>query len=562
MNRQPFIQALLLLTLLALPLAACAPGEAQTTTPAPASPTTPPAVIRQTATPKAPSGTPGAPTVSPSASLTPTITATFTPTLPSAEPTIPVLAAPFAACPQAPLSQLSVGIYAYINQPDPGALRQSAGSSAAVVSNLAVGSAVLITGGPDCVAEGAWWQVQTLNGETGWMQEVEGALRRLVPIPYKPGNPLALPQERVVCPQDDNTPNSRLNRGLYAYVSLTPATPNLVRATPGNAGVIRFQFEPGKVMAILDGPTCADGKVWWQVRSLDGETGWTAEGDPDGFWLVPVPFKPGLQPGEFACSAVREIPLEECQVLVDLYTGTGGGEWKNNYGWLQSLTPCAWYGVSCTGGSVSGLALSDNDLTGAVPKELGNLQGLTSLKLDDNPLSGPLPFNLRQAPALTQFWYNGTNTCEPEDKPFQDWLKGLPDRISNGKVCVAGSVPTEDLRPDDGAQLVSETIPDGSVMAPGQFFTKQWVLKNVGKNTWNSTYAMVFVGGTRMDAPVEIVIPATIRSGTNLTIFVEMTAPSQPGTYTAYFLLRNPSGQTFGVGPGYLDSFYAQIKVK
>jgi hypothetical protein len=99
-------------------------------------------------------------------------------------------------------------------------------------------------------------------------------------------------------------------------------------------------------------------------------------------------------------------------------------------------------------------------------------------------------------------------------------------------------------------------------MAPGQFFTKQWVLKNVGKNTWNSTYALVFVGGTRMDAPAELAIPATIRSGTNLTVFIELVAPTTPGTYTASFLLRNAVGETFGVGENHADVFFVQIKVE
>jgi Tol biopolymer transport system component len=42
-------------------------------------------------------------------------------------------------------------------------------------------------------------------------------------------------------------------------------------------------------MDILAGPTCQNGWVWWEIRSLTtGLTGWTAEGDGQNYWLLPV----------------------------------------------------------------------------------------------------------------------------------------------------------------------------------------------------------------------------------------------------------------------------------
>lgn len=40
------------------------------------------------------------------------------------------------------------------------------------------------------------------------------------------------------------------------------------------------------MVKILDGPACADGYVWWFVRSLSGLGGWTAEGDSSSDWIT------------------------------------------------------------------------------------------------------------------------------------------------------------------------------------------------------------------------------------------------------------------------------------
>ncbi len=42
------------------------------------------------------------------------------------------------------------------------------------------------------------------------------------------------------------------------------------------------------------------------------------------------------------------------------------------------------------------------------------------------------------------------------------------------------------------AEFVSETIPDGAIIAPGTFFTQSWTLRNTGTCPWTSDYKMVF----------------------------------------------------------------------
>jgi Leucine-rich repeat (LRR) protein len=102
------------------------------------------------------------------------------------------------------------------------------------------------------------------------------------------------------------------------------------------------------------------------------------------------------------CAAVTEIPTTECEALVALYNNTGGANWYNNAGWKVTNMPCSWDGVSCRGGHVSSLFLSNNGLTGSIPaRELTNLTHLMYLDLSQNPFTGSIPTELGNLTSLT-----------------------------------------------------------------------------------------------------------------------------------------------------------------
>ncbi len=101
------------------------------------------------------------------------------------------------------------------------------------------------------------------------------------------------------------------------------------------------------------------------------------------------------------CSAVSQIPQAECEALVALYNGTTGPGWANADGWLVTDTPCSWYGVTCSAGHVTQLALNDNELKGSLPAKLGDLAGLQRLSLKRNLLSGAAPVELGSLTTLT-----------------------------------------------------------------------------------------------------------------------------------------------------------------
>jgi len=66
--------------------------------------------------------------------------------------------------------------------------------------------------------------------------------------------------------------------------------------------------------------------------------------------------------GNFDCSTATDLPQVECEALVALYEATGGEDWNTRTGWLQTSTPCDWYGVTCEAERVVQLGLRDNNL--------------------------------------------------------------------------------------------------------------------------------------------------------------------------------------------------------
>jgi hypothetical protein len=91
------------------------------------------------------------------------------------------------------------------------------------------------------------------------------------------------------------------------------------------------------------------------------------------------------------CAMVTEIPQSECEALAAFYTSSGGSNWSNHAGWLETYRPCSWFGVACSSGYVTDLYLQDNHLSGSIPPEIGALTGLRFLNLNVNALSGSIP---------------------------------------------------------------------------------------------------------------------------------------------------------------------------
>ena len=89
--------------------------------------------------------------------------------------------------------------------------------------------------------------------------------------------------------------------------------------------------------------------------------------------------------------------------LVALYNATDGDNWTDNTNWLSDVPLTGWRGVTTNEqGRVERLNLRENQLTGSIPTELGNLTNLESLRLGGNQLSGPIPESIGNLTNLTR----------------------------------------------------------------------------------------------------------------------------------------------------------------
>jgi predicted small secreted protein len=103
----------------------------------------------------------------------------------------------------------------------------------------------------------------------------------------------------------------------------------------------------------------------------------------------------------------------------------------------------------------------------------------------------------------------------------------------------------------DGATYDKKAV--DTPLAPGTNFSMSWVLENNGTCIWDDAIVFKFTEGERLTVQDEIpVMPKgyKVSTGEQLTINVQMTAPTTPGSYETSFSLVNAEGKNvvnFGV---------------
>jgi|GEM_PF-2942158 len=80
------------------------------------------------------------------------------------------------------------------------------------------------------------------------------------------------------------------------------------------------------------------------------------------------------------------------------------------------------------------------------------------------------------------------------------------------------------------------SIPDGTVMTPGQAFIKSWEIENSGEVPWPQGTELRRVEGPAM-GPIESVTLNERAVGERAEVSVDLEAPADPGTHRSYWQL-------------------------
>ena len=111
---------------------------------------------------------------------------------------------------------------------------------------------------------------------------------------------------------------------------------------------------------------------------------------------------------------------------------------------------------------------------------------------------------------------------------------------------------------------IDVTIPDNTLMAPNQVFSKTWRIKNVGTCSWNSSYQLIFDHGDGLGVAAgytQQLTTGVVNPGKEVDLIVNnLKAPAATGTYIGYWRLRDPGGAIFGITPTG-DTFSVKIMV-
>lgn len=126
---------------------------------------------------------------------------------------------------------------------------------------------------------------------------------------------------------------------------------------------------------------------------------------------------------------------------------------------------------------------------------------------------------------------------------------GIPTRVFNSTASACAQ-----------AEYYSETIPDGTILKPGEQFTKTWQIKNTSNCSWGTNYKIIFWDGDVLGGAYVYNLPQAVDPGQILPISLVLTAPKVDGTYVSKWMLQTPDNVEFGVGQ-YSEPFYAEIVV-
>jgi hypothetical protein len=121
--------------------------------------------------------------------------------------------------------------------------------------------------------------------------------------------------------------------------------------------------------------------------------------------------------------------------------------------------------------------------------------------------------------------------------------------VTNTPFIMVTTQPTSQATCDQYQFIDDITIPDGATIQPSAVFEKIWRILNTGTCTWTTEYELIYAyggEGTNWDQMQPVNFSKEVNPGGLLDISVTLTAPSESGSYGAYYRPINDKGLAFG----------------
>ncbi len=104
-------------------------------------------------------------------------------------------------------------------------------------------------------------------------------------------------------------------------------------------------------------------------------------------------------------------------------------------------------------------------------------------------------------------------------------------------TATVGTPPTP--APEFACRLVAQSVVDGTQFHPGESFSNDWNLSNIGSAPWlpgNVDFANT--GGNRISKYPVVQLQQNVSPGDAISLNVDMRAPFKPGAYSTFWTLR------------------------
>ncbi len=164
------------------------------------------------------------------------------------------------------------------------------------------------------------------------------------------------------------------------------------------------------------------------------------------------------------------------------------------------------------------------------------------------PTPTPMDPNLIAAQAIATFAMGLTQTAFAQPTATLTPAPPATNTVAPTFAALGTNTSSVPVNTCDVSVFVSDvTVPDGTVMAPGQVFVKTWKIQNSGTCAWTATYKAVFTGtGNGPMGGASTPTGKIVKPGESIDISISFTAPTTGGDYVSWWKLQNDKNEFFG----------------